>query len=333
MSFQIAFAGTGYIAKIHAQAARNCGASLAAVVNHRAESMTAFAREWRIPRQYTSLDALLTDGGVDALVISTPNALHCPQALTALQAGVPVLVEKPMAMNANEAAQMVAAAAQSGAALMVAHCWRFDEDVCWLKDQLPHIGKVVRTKGYGVHQGWGPGGWFLQPQLAGGGALADMGIHAIDTVRFLLGDPQPLSVYARLGTYYRDIPVDDTGLTLINWSNGVTSYIESGWWQPHSDGVEASTQFYGAAGFAELFPTRLILPALGNRPQEMLQPGTLFPRPDPAPQRMYDRQMSAFIDCVQTGRAPHPGGLEGWVNMQIVDAAYQSARTGQVALV
>ena len=90
--------------------------------------------------------------------------------------------------------------------------------------------------------------------------MADMGIHALDTARFLLGDPQPVSVYARIGTYYQDFDVDDTGVIMVNWDNGAVSYIESGWWQPHSDGAEAATQLYGRQGFAQLFPTLLELP-------------------------------------------------------------------------
>ncbi len=135
-----------------------------------------------------------------------------------------------------------------------------DEEVLWLKAQIDQIGPVIRTKGYGVHVNWGPGGWFTQNEFAGGGAMADMGIHALDTARFLLGDPLPVSVYAQIGTYHRDFDVDDTGVILVNWDNGVTSYIESGWWQPRSDGPEAGTQLYGTQGFASLFPTYLSLP-------------------------------------------------------------------------
>lgn len=326
---KLAFAGTGYISKIHAQAAQNAGAELTAVVNHRPDSMAKFAAQFRIPRQYETVETLLAAGGVEALVISTPNFLHAPQTIAALRAGVHVLVEKPMALNAAEAAQMLQAAEQSGALLMVAHCWRFDEDVLWLKERVGKLGRIVRTKGYGVHVHWGPGGWFTQKALAGGGALADMGIHALDTARFLLGDPRPVSVYAKIKTVYKDFDVDDTGLLLVEWENGAVSYIESGWWQPHSDGPEAATQLYGTAGFGQLFPTLFQLPNPAKGRVETVKSGLKFPRKDHCPQKMYDAQMAYFLTCIRERKTPIPGGAEGLVNLQIVDAAYQSARSGQ----
>lgn len=331
MALKIAFTGTGYIAKIHAAAAQQIdGVELSAVVNHRPESRQEFAETFNIPQQYAAIEEMIAGGDVQAVSINTPNYLHAPQAISALEAGVHVIVEKPMAMNAAEARDMLAAAEASQAQLMVAHCWRFDEEVLWLKRQSGRIGKVIRTKGYGVHANWGPGGWFTQAQFAGGGALADMGIHALDTTRFLLGDPLPQSVYAQIGTYYGDFDVDDTGIIIINWENGVTSVIESGWWQPHMDGPEASTQLYGRDGFAELFPTHLSLTDRQAEKIEAVDPGFEHPRPDHCPQSMYDRQMAYFIQCIQQGQTPNPGGREGLVNMQIVDAAYESARTGKV---
>ena len=328
MSLRIAFTGTGYISKVHAQAAKNLpGVELTAVVNHRPESMAAFAGEFGIPRQYADVAGLLKADGVDALVVSTPNYLHAPETIAALKAGVHVMVEKPMAMNAAEAAGMVEASRESGALLMVAHCWRFDPEVLWLREQVRSgkLGRIIRTKGCGVHADWGPGGWFTQKKFAGGGALADMGIHALDTARFLLGDPQPVSVYARLGAYYKDFDVDDTGVLIVNWENGVTSYIESGWWQPHADGPEAATQLYGTLGFGQLFPTGLRLPG-----DTMVDSGFSHPRDPHCPQSMYDTQLAYFVQCIREKRAPNPGGLEGWLNMKVVDAAYESARTGAV---
>jgi len=328
-TLKIAFAGTGYINKIHARAAQACGLELYAVVNHKPDSMLTFAKQFNIPHQYSTIEAMLKEGGVDALVVGTPNYLHAPQAIAALNAGVHVMVEKPMAQNAAEARQMCEASEKSGATLMVAHCWRFDPEVLWLKAQSAKLGKIIRTKGIGVHAHWGPGGWFTQKRFAGGGAMADVGIHALDTARFLLGDPKPVSVYARIGTYYKDFDVDDTGVTIVNWDNGATSYIESGWWQPHADAPNAGTQLYGTKGFGQLFPTRIELGAATGKEPEVIEPGFEFPRKEHAPQSLYNDQLKTFVECVMKKRTPIPGGAEGLINMKIIDAAYESSRTGK----
>jgi predicted dehydrogenase len=333
MTLKMAFAGTGYISKIHAQAARSLDdVELMAVVNHQPESMAKFAETFGISRQYTSLEDLLNEGGIDAISINTPNYLHAAQTIAALSAGVPVMVEKPMAMNSQEAAAMLDASERSGALLMVAHCWRFDNEVRWMKEQIDSakLGTILRTKGYGVHIHWGPAGWFTQAKYAGGGALADMGIHAIDTARFLLGDPKPANVYAKVATYYGSYDVDDTGMIIVNWDNGATSYIESGWWQPHSDGVEATTQLYGTHGFGQLFPTYLELPDPDTKQMERINSGFAPVRDPHCPQSMYNAQMAYFVNCIRERHIPSPGGREGLINMQIVDAAYESSRTGKV---
>jgi len=327
---KIAFTGAGYIINIHAQAAAKLqDVELFAIVNRSSEKTRGLARKFNIQQQFVTVEQLLAASGVDVLVIGTPNYLHASQAITALKAGVHVLVEKPMAMNAQEACQMVASSQESGALLMVAHCWRFDPEVLWLRQQVDagRLGKIIRTKGYGVHTHWGPSGWFTEKKYAGGGAMADVGIHALDTARFLLNDPQPESVYARIGTYYTPQDVDDTGILIVNWDNGAVSYIESGWWQPHADGPEAATQLYGTAGFGQIYPTYL------QQQSEKIDPGFPYPRIDHAPQSLYNEQMNYFIQCIRQNHQPNPGALEGWINMKIIDAAYKSSTTGQVVKV
>lgn len=327
---KVAFSGAGYISAIHAKAAgKSKDVELAAVVGRETEKTAALMKSTGIKNHYLSVEQMLKAGRVDALVVCTPNFLHAPQTIAALKAGVHVMVEKPMAMNAREAERMLEASAQSGATLMVAHNWRFDEEVNWLKGQSKRLGRIIRTKGYGVHAHWGPSGWFTERKLAGGGALADMGIHAIDTTRYLLGDPQPASVFARIGAYYKDFDVDDTGVILVEWENGTLSYIESGWWQPHMDGPEASTQLYGEKGFGQVYPTLLEIPNTRTRKLDLVSSGYKFPRKEHGAQEMYDAQMKYFIQCIRSGKTPVPGGLEGWVNMKIVDAAYKSAKTGR----
>ncbi len=328
---KIAFSGAGYIINIHAQAAQaQKDVELVAVVEKFSDKAARLSEKFGIRKQFETVEQLLKWGGVDALVIGTPNFLHAPQAIAALKAGVHVMVEKPMAMNARQAEKMLEASAKSGAKLMVAHCWRFDEDVNWLKAQAGRLGKIIRTKGYGVHTNWGPAGWFTQKALAGGGALADMGIHALDTARYLLGDPQPVSVYAKIGTYYKDFDVDDTGLLIVEWEDGAVSYIESGWWQPHMDGPEAATQLYGIEGFGQLFPTKVEIRNMKEERIDVIESGFEFPRQEHCPQSMYDAQMAYFLACIRENRTPVPGGLEGWINMKVVDAAYKSSRSGKV---
>ena len=179
-----------------------------------------------------------------------------------------------------------------------------------------------------MHVGWGPKGWFTQAALAGGGALVDMGIHALDAARYLLGDPEPVGVYARIGTHYQEMDVDDTGLIVVTWEDGATSTIESGWWQPHSDGPEAATQVYGTGGYGRLFPTQLRRPDIGVE-----DPGFVFPREPHGLPVMYETQLAAFLAAVATGHVSEAGSLVGVTNMRVVDAAYESAKTGHAVFV
>jgi predicted dehydrogenase len=121
-------------------------------------------------------------------------------------------------------------------------------------------------------------------------------------------------------------------MIMVEWENGATSYIESGWWQPHTDGPEAATQLYGTRGFGQLFPTRLELPDLKAQTVKLIQSGFDFPRPEHCPQSMYDAQMAYFIQCIRKKKVPTPGAAEGLTNMKVVDAAYKSSHTGKVVL-
>jgi predicted dehydrogenase len=311
-TLRIGLVGSGWIMDHHARGVlAHPRAELVAATNWRAPSLDRLAHAHGIERRTTHWEDLVGDAGVDAVVIGTPNALHAPQAIAFLRAGQHVLVEKPMALDGAQAAAIVAAAGSSGARLMVAHCWRFHPDVIALRDRIAagELGEIVKTRGYGVHPGWGPSGWFTQRGLAGGGALVDMGVHAIDTARFLLGDPEPRRVCAAIGTRYGSYDVDDDGILLISWSNGTNSVVESGWWQPHAAGMEAETEVYGTAGFARIFATA--------------QP----PNADyeHCPQSMYSAQMAEFVDAVADGRAPRPDGADGAVVMRVVDQAYRSS--------
>jgi predicted dehydrogenase len=308
---RVALFGTGWIMKFHARAVlEHPGSELVAAANWREESLAALAKEFSIPRTTTRWEELAEDPDVDTVVVGTPNALHAPQAIACLRAGKHVLVEKPMAATLAQAEELAEAARASDAFLMVAHCWRFHDDVRRMRDRIAAgvFGHVVKTRGYGVHAKWGPSGWFTDPALAGGGALLDMGVHAIDTARFLLGDPQPARVCAVVGRRYGDYAVDDDGILLISWDDGTNSIVESGWWQPHLAGLEADTEVYGTGGYDRIWHFTEGPPGYEH-----------------CAQSMYSAQMAAFLDAVSEGRQPHPGGEDGLVVMRVVDEAYRSA--------
>lgn len=328
---KFAVIGTGYIADYHVRGIlASDHAEVKAVVSRDPEKARAFADRYQIEASFDSISAVAEHPDIDAAVICTPNAFHAPYAIELLENGKDVLIDKPLALNAAEGSRIGEVAETHGGLVMTGHMWRFDTDTDYIKDEIRsgRLGKIFKTRGYGIHQNWGPSGWFTKKELAGGGALADMGVHAIDTVRYLLGDPLPVSVYARISTHFGDYDVDDTGILLITWDNGTESIIESGWWQPHMDGPEASTGLYGTKGYASLFPTFLKI-TKGTESFEKIVP-ELPAREEHCDQIIYTRQIAHFIECVQNRSQPSPGIEEGLTVLRIVDAAYESARTGEV---
>ena len=300
MTLRLALLGHGFIGTMHHHAADACGLYV--------------TRVCRSPDDWTEA---VRAPDVDAVVIGTPNALHHPQAMAALEHGKHVLLDKPMALDTAQAQEIADAAEAAGRTLLVGHMWRYRDEVIATRDRIAagSVGRPVRTRGYGIHAGWGPSGWFTDPALAGGGALIDMGIHAIDTTRFVLGDPEPLRVSASIGTAYGEYAVDDDAVVLIEWSNGVRSVVECGWWQPRLDGVEADTEIHGTAGYERIWPQ--FTPAA----------------PPPADYvhcslQMYTAQMADFAHCCATGDTPVASADVGLTAMRIIDAAYLDARTG-----
>jgi len=325
----VAVIGCGFIGAYHARAVMACkNAKLVGALSRTEASLDKFCEMIPVPFRTTDIEELAAHPDVDAVAIGTHNNLHAPQAIRMLRAGKHVLLEKPMAMNASEARKIEKVARDRGLCLQIGHNWRYDGEVNYLRGMIQQgaLGNIVKTKGYGIHLNWGPEGWFTKKAQAGGGALIDMGVHAIDTVSYLLGDPDPLSVYAKIGTHYGSYDVDDSGVMMIEWEGGTVSMIESGWWHPHMDGLEAGTQVFGTKGYGQIFPTELKL-SVGSvagsfRPD-------FPPRVDHCDQPMYDRQMDAFVQSVLQGKPPHPDGAHGIGIMRILDACYRSAAAGK----
>ncbi len=327
---RIAIIGTGYIAHYHArglQALANVEVAIA--VDNQLETAKKFAEKYNIEETASDVMSIIDRTDIDAVIIGTPNKFHAPYAIEFLKNDKDVFLEKPMAMNSREGKEIIDVSKKTGQLVMVGHMWRFDIEVNHMKELVDSgkLGKIIKTKGYGIHENWGPSGWFTQKELAGGGALADMGVHAIDTVRYILGDPQPLSVYASIDTYFGDYDVDDSGIIIISWDNGARSIIESGWWHPHMDGPEAGTRLYGTKGYGSVFPT--FFKAKGEDSSEEFmtnQPA----KSEHCDQSIYDRQMEYFVDCIRSRKQPSPGLIEGQAVLNIVEAAYLSAKKNEL---
>jgi predicted dehydrogenase len=309
---RLALLGCGWVADMHARAAQTCGLTVAGVANHRLESAQRFAAEHGIEHVTTDWRTLVSAGDVDVVVVCTPNALHAEQSIAALAAGKHVLCEKPMATTVADGEAMLAAAAEHDRLLLVLHPWRHHDAVIAVRNAIAagELGRVVRTHGYGVHADWGPGGWFTDPALAGGGALVDMGIHAIDTARFLLGEPEAARVQASISTSYGSYAVDDDGLVLIDWESGARSLIEAGWWQPHLGGHEADTEVYGSTGYRRIW-------AREQPPGYVHCDVTLFVA-----------QIRDAMRCITAWTPGAPSPAHGLAALRICEQAYVAAGVG-----
>ena len=188
---RFAVLGTGNIIReFHLPALiQNTRAHVVAAANLHPVSLEALAKSFRITKTYTNFDLLAEDSNIDAVVIGLPNYLNAPVTIKMLRAGKHVLCEKPMARTVAEAEAMVEAAGRSGKKLMIAHVWRSNEEMSWLRGIINSgkLGRIFKCKAHAVPAGWGPppGNWRILAELSGGGAFADVGIHSVDTLSFL----------------------------------------------------------------------------------------------------------------------------------------------------
>jgi len=162
MTLRLGLLGSGWVADVHLQSALAAGVEVVAVASHDPVRTAAFAASHGIARSTTDWRSLCEAPDIDAVIVATPNFLHAEQTLHALSCGRHVLVEKPMAIEVADAEAMVAAATAADRVLCVGHMWRYRAEVRGMRDRIAvgEFGRVVRTHDFGVHQGWGPSGWF-----------------------------------------------------------------------------------------------------------------------------------------------------------------------------
>ena len=303
---------------------------LVAAGNLRPASLQVLAQEFGIPKTYTDFDLMAQDAEIDAVLIGLPNYLHAPVTIQMLQAGKHVLCEKPMAMTVAEARRMIDAADASGRKLMIAHMWRFDREIRWLRDVIDSgiLGSVFKVKAQVV---WEEGptldSWYARREYVGGGALTDMGVHPIDTFSSLFHDSiRPTRVFAQMGAYFHPIEVEDTANVIIEYDNGMAAVLEAGYYHSFSDGLPGSVQVFGTEGYARTFPTELHCTIEGAWGQ--YRP-CMPPRSQHQDLTMYAAQLEHFVDCVLSDKDPTPDGRQGLWAVAVLEAAYCSAVSGE----
>lgn len=308
----------------------------------------AYAERHNIPRWYTDCREMMEKEDLDVVSVTTWNSAHKDCTITALRGGAHVLCEKPMAMNAAEAEEMLAVSKETGKLLQVGFVRRFGSDVEAFNDfrDAGMLGDIYYAKATYLRRSGCPGGWFGDKEYSGGGPLIDLGVHVIDLVRYLAGCPKPVSAY---GATYNNLgkdrasgseqawsSLDDTGYkysvedfatALIRFDNGLTLSVEASF-NLNVKRDSGNVSIYGTKGGVNMTPFE-IYTDMGGR----------FVNVSPAQNvdfdfiKIFNAEMKGFIEAVrgeQPCKAPAEDGVE---LMKILDAVYESAKTGHEALI
>ncbi|MBA2394371.1 MAG: Gfo/Idh/MocA family oxidoreductase [Ktedonobacteraceae bacterium] len=313
------------------------------------ERLAQLGATFAIPHLYSKYEDLLARDDLDAVSIGVPNHLHAPVAIAALERGLHVLCEKPLARTSTEATAIVQAASKANRVLQVVFNHRERNDVQTLKRYLDEgqLGEIYYAKAYWMRrQGIpGAGSWFVNKEMAGGGPLIDLGSHVLDMALYLLDEPSVVTVsastYNKLGMQGVGIDprarksganhqyeVEDLATAFLRLSNGATLLLESSWATYSSAQNDYGIVLYGTKGGAEL--------RVRNYNTENTL--TIFKDVDGAPTDIHptvqgggfhNAVVSSFIDKIVSGNWSLYDGSEGLRRVRVIDACYDSAAQGK----
>jgi len=289
----------------------------------------ASAREHKIPLAFDSADELCGSSEVDAVLVTTPNSLHLKDVLTAIEAGKPVLCEKPLAINSGEAKEMVEAARWRNVRFGVAHVFRFDESVRKFRQHVAagDIGRPVfaRSEFSFLADPSHPRKWLYDASMAGAGPIFDIGVHCIDTLRFVLQD-EVTRVSATARSDKRSGDVESAAALSLEFSRGTIGTVLVSYRAEYRTPLE----FVGDAGVLWADDALNV-----EHPIEIkLRRGNEVVQRDTASNHLaYALQVDAFADWIE-GKAQFPApGEEAWQNQEILDAALRSIKSGRAEAV
>jgi predicted dehydrogenase len=280
------FIGAGQIAYWAADTVKSHPhATLVAVKDLHEERVKNLCEKHGVKFAYTKAAELLANEAVDAVYIASPNKFHAGHAIQALEAGKHVILEKPFAMNATEAAQVIAAAKANDRVFTLGMNQRFAADSQKVKHLVDTgaLGDIYHAKASWFRRSGIPklGTWFGNRALAGGGSLYDIGVHMLDLCLHTINNFSPVSVvgatYTKFGnrglgeggwgmSERSDITfdVDDFASAFIRFANGATVTLDCSWACHRPEGNREIVELFGTEAGATLRPARLFRPGTAS---------------------------------------------------------------------
>ena len=339
---KLGFVGLGWPGEQHAKAAVALpGVSVEAACDLDPARLEKFAADFAAPKAFTQYAEMLADPDLTAVVISLPNFLHYSATMAALQAGKHVLCEKPPTMNVPEIEAIRHEARQRNLTYFFGRQSRFHPKLLAAKRLVEEgrLGQVyfvkaerIRSRGTPV----GLGGWFVERAKSGGGAMIDIGVHAIDAAWYLLGCPQPVAVSAQVSTHFPELvpegmkfDVEDSGFAFIRFEGGLVMHLEVTWAANLTDAVPKSpwaghelenTTLYGERATLSLSPPKIFTMEGMERREESFEID--------AGGDQFERQLADFIDAIRTGVAPTNNVDQAVSLMRLLMAVYESSAAG-----
>ncbi len=331
---RVGIIGAGWPGQRHADGYAACpDAELVAISDLNLDRRRAFAARYGVEDTYGDYQDLLADPDIEAVSVALPNFLHKPATIAALEAGKHVLCEKPPARTRAEAAAMAEAAAQQERVLAYALQRRFLPATEQLRERVQqgelgtlYHARAVWTRAWGVPQG--AADWFTDPERAGGGALIDIGIHALDLAWYVMGCPELRSVAGQVHNRFPgETATEDSAFALIRCAGGRTIQLETSWILPQARD-EQCVHVYGTEGGASLEERSLALHRVSADGCTTERPPVPSGWPDGyvAP---FEAQAVDFIRAIREGGAPCTPAAQGTQLMALLDAIYASAEAGQ----
>lgn len=332
---RIAIVGAGVIGAVHARLVATLGEDgvLAAVVDVDESRGRALAEQYGVPLHVSAAEAYRTEK-IDIAAICLPSAFHAAAVVEALEAGVHVIVEKPIDVTLDAADRVQAAERATGRTVSVISQRRFQPVASFIRRSIDEgvLGRVtsgvVESAFFRAQEYYESGDWRGTAAIDGGGALMNQGIHALDLLLWMLG--RPVSVSAKTGRLaHEGIEVEDVAGATIEFESGAIGLLLAS--TAAYPGLPVRLAVHGSQGTAVMENEGLAFFASASAPQP--EPDSLLERDVPDGWLDVDvahrRQYVDVVGAIRSGGRPAITTDDGRRALQVVLAVYESARTGR----